>query len=380
MTENNTVDVNLCFFNGTNAAGNGGIETRTTDTLERVAYWINVAMACELAFAICCNGVALRIMLKCKKLPDSIRYLSINFIIAFLATAASNFTLSVTRLSLGSDNCYHELIFDLRTFLSLVFLLVLWCTICALTLERFIAIQFPYKYARIVTKTTLKVVISILWSFNTIVSSAMLYAGWVLVCGQYSYNYIFTCDNFAIFKPVKLFVTLILCVLYIITIAVYIKVLLCIRHHQKAIQVLNQSSVQKLERRSHPFSKMILPIVLSFILLQSPYILTTIVLELKPDAQQRSFRISFHIVYYICLVLNNYVTLYLYVWKFPECRMTFYHMFAKTNSRYSEKADALRMEIFGIVTFSRSNGTSSTNDNDRSYECNNQENGVFSNI
>ena len=230
------------------------------------------------------------------------------------------------------------------------------------TVERFIAIRFPYQYATIVTKTTLNVVIGLLWSFNVIIPSAILYTSWLSVCGQYSHKYIFTCDIFAIFKPVKLFITLILCALYSITIVVYIQILLCIRHHQKAIKTLNLSNGKS---RSHPFSKMILPIVLSFIVLQSPHILTTIILELKPDTQHRDFRILFHIVYNFCLVLNTYVTLYLYVWRFPECRMTFYDMFSKINIRYKEKADALRIEIFSIVTFSRNSEMSCSNDSDR---------------
>ena len=126
MTVDGFVDANPCIHNQTKNHNNGSMEKSSNDIVDRVAYWINVAIVCELSIAICCNAVALRIMFRCKKLPDSIRYLSINFIIAFLALGVSNLTLSVTRLALGPNNCYYELIFDLRTFLSLVFLLVLW--------------------------------------------------------------------------------------------------------------------------------------------------------------------------------------------------------------------------------------------------------------
>ena len=378
MNGSGSKDTNFCSYNGTQAESNWSTDTHTTDIVKTVGYWINILVVCELSFAICCSIVALRIMLICRKLPDSIRYLSINFLVASLVFVVSNFILSITRLVLGPNNCYYELIFDFRTFLSSVLLLVLWCTICALTIERFIAIRCPYRYATMVTKTTLKIAIIVLWSFNAFVPSVMLYISWLLVCGQYNYNYIFTCDIFAIFNPVKLFMTMILCILYSITIVVYTKILLCIRRHQRAIQALNKSSGTQSKGGSHPFSKMILPIVLSFILLQSPHIVTTIIVVLKPVTQERSFRILFHIIYYLCFTLNNYVTLYLYVWRFPECRMTFYHMFSKIFSGYAEKADALRMEIFSIVTASRSSGTMCTNGNARSQEITHPKNGSFS--
>ena len=59
----------------------------------------------------------------------------------------------------------------------------------------------------------------------------------------------------------------------------------------------------------------------------------------------------FQVIGYICHELDIIVTLFHYIWRFPECRMNFYQMFSRVNQRFRTKAQTLRIEVFNIVTF-----------------------------
>ena len=350
MSVNGTLINNQTLYNWSGDTNGGEM-----DTLDgALSYWFNIIMVCELSVSTCCNVVALTIMMRCRRLPISIKYLSINFLICFLATGSTNMILTVTRLVLGPNFSY-ELINDLRTFLVSVFTLVLWCSMCALTVERFIAIVFPYQYILYVTKTTVYVTISLTWTLSTIIPSVILFVTWLKICGQY--DYIYLCDIFAIFRPFKIYLTSLLCIAYAITIVMYTKILLIIRHLEREIHpnILASENYIRNNPLSTPFpsTKIILTIILSFIVLQFPYIFSTAIYELRSDMQQRIWRVIFQFVSYICLELNTFVTLYLYIWRIQECRMQFYQMFSHVSNRYREKAEALRIEVFNIVTFER---------------------------
>ena len=305
---------------------------------------------CELAITTCCITVALNVMLRCRKLPFSIRYLSVMFLIVFLTMTGINIIFSVIRLIPGPNYCYYKLIFDSRSFFVSMFLLVLWCSMCVLTVERFIAIVFPYHYIQNVTKSTLYVTISLTWVFNIIVPSVIVFVSWLKVCGQY--DYISRCDIFAVFKPFRIFTTFILCISYATTIVIYSKILFSIRKQARQILALNVKNTlpaEKYEQNAStqtplPSISMILIIILSFIVLQSPYLFTFIIFEIRQDLKQQKWRVIFQIICYICHELDTFVPVYLYIWRFPECRLHFYHMFSKINNRYRQKAEALRME------------------------------------
>ena len=371
MSHNDSVIGDLCSNNGTLTNNQTLCSWRTEPSSEdviKMSYWLNILVICGLLISICCNAVALRIMLRCRKLPQSIRHFSVNFLISFLTIGVSILIHNVAMLVFGQNTRYYQLIFVARMFFFSMFLSVLWCSMCAVIVERFIAIVFPYHYVTLVKNTTLYITISFIWIFNTIVSIAIVIVSWLKFCGQY--DCISSFEGYAISRPFISFVSCILCISFAITIVLYSKILLSIRHHKREIGALNVINTAGNDTQNASTStphaststprastKTILIIIFSFIVLQSPYLFATICFQLIQDLQQMKWRTITHIIFYICHELNTFVTLFLYVWRFPECRMNFYYMFAKTNNKCREKAESLRIEVFNIVTFERNNRT-----------------------
>ena len=371
MSHNDSVIGDLCSYNGTPTNNQTLCSWSTepsSEDVNKMSYMLNILVICGLLISTCCNFVALRIMLRCRKLPLSIRYLSVNFLISYLTIGVSIFIHNVAMLVFGQNSHYYQLIFVLRMFFFSVFLSVLWWSMCAVIVERFIAVVFPYHYVTLVKKTTLYITISITWIFNIIVSFAIVIVSWLKLCAQY--DFISSCEGSAIVRPFHSFVSCILCISFAVTIVIYSKILLSIRHHKREVRALNVKTTAENDKQNASTSiprastktprastKAILIIIFSFIVLQSPYLFATIFFALRQDLQQIKWRTITHIIFYICHELNTFVTLFLYIWKFPECRMNFYYMFSKINNKYRENAESLRMEVFNIVTFERNNRT-----------------------
>ena len=365
LNQNNTTDDELCFNNENYLANqslhNLSEETYSDGSGESLTYWINSLMIFELPVTICFISVALHIMLRCRKLSFCIRYISVNVLIAFLSIAIINITFTALRLILGPTSCYYRLIFDSRTFIGTMLLSVLWCSMCVLTIERFIAIVFPYRYVQYVTKSTVYITVSLTWAINIIIPIVIVFISWLNVCGHY--DYISKCDILKVYRPFRIFIAVILCISFATTIASYTKIFLKARQHEREIRALDVKSTFTTDKnKSTGYAASprptILFIVLSFIVLQSPYLINIIIFELRPDWKLQKWRVLLQITCYLCHELDTFVTLYLYIWKFPECKMHFYHMFSKINGKYSAKAEALRIDVFNIVTFERNNHTS----------------------
>ena len=121
---------------------------------------------------------------------------------------------------------------------------------------------------------------------------------------------------------------------------------------ERALQVRNTVE-QSTQNPTTLFTstKTILIIILSFIVLQFQYLIFNILTELKPEFRELEWRIRINFISSLCHEINVYITLFLYIWKFSECRMNFYYMFSKLNNKYKPKAESLRMEVYNIVSF-----------------------------
>ena len=305
--------------------------------------------------SICFNGVALWIMMQCRQLSASIKYLSCNFLLAVLVSEINNVAFGAARYIKGIDGDI-EVLFDARSILYSLFVALTWCSLCALALERFIALVFPLHYSRYVTKLSLAITIAVVWSSNLLIHPSILFFSWFAMCGRY--DYIQSCDRFSIFRPVRISMVSLSGIITFVTIVIYSKISLVIRHHTREIA---QLTVKDQKTTSHddscsqslPSTNIILTIILSFIILQSPVLMNFLIFELRPDLQLQHVRTMLHTLIFIFGEINTYIILYLYVWRFKECRMNFYRMLSKLSDRYREKSETLRIEVFNIVTFDK---------------------------
>ena len=337
-------------------------EMNIDDNFTAPSDWRHIFILCESPLTTCFITVALNIVMKCRKLPFSIRYLSIMVLIAFWTLAVLNIIISVVMI-LRPNKWHYMLVFDIRTFFSIMLLSILWCTMCILTLERFIAIVFPYRYVRYVTKTTLFVAVGVTWSLLPIFSVVLVFTGWQKFCGHF--DYISKCQILEVYGPFRIFILFILCISFAIILWVNFKILLKLRQHEREIGALN---VQPIEMNANdssvttqrPSIPIILIIVLSFLILQSPYLITIIAFEVRPDLRLQKWRVYLQTISYFCHELDTYLTVYLYIWRFPECKMHFYQILSSISDRYTGKAGALRLHVFNIVTFERKSKTMSS--------------------
>ena len=208
MSLNTSVTESLCLHNTsltTNQTPCILEKDIQTEDGNQMYFLLNLFVIRGLLISTGCNLVALRVVLQCRKLPISIRYLSANFLIGFLMIGVSNMIHNIAMVIVGSTSHYYELIFNARLFFFCVFLSVLWCSMCALTGERYIAIVFPYNYVPLMRKSILYLTITIIWVFNIIVPSAFVIINLLKICGQG--DYLSSCDVFVVFMPFRVFIS-----------------------------------------------------------------------------------------------------------------------------------------------------------------------------
>ena len=297
--------------------------------------------------SIICNSFALYIISRCKKTSYQVRYLSCNFLVSFIVVECSICLHSLALLLKG--DIFYRLIFDSRIFFSCVLVTVLWCSLCAVTVERLMALTLPLQYNKYATKITLSILIASVWTINVLCPLLAFIITGSNVCGQY----ISLCDIYALFRPARM-VLLCFMVLYaaIIVIA-YIKILSIIFYQHKLADSLtaNTKYLAELSRKQKYLksTRTVAAVVFAFIVLQSPLFFHLIVFEFKPDLQEQKWRIIFQGIDYLGHQMNTYATLYLYIWKFRECRMYLLFFFSKWNKNLLERANSLRVDVFEIV-------------------------------
>ena len=354
LTDNNTVCLDNALLTENYTVDNRGDET-TWSGSNSVVYWLSFVLICGFLLSTSCCIIAARIMIRCRKLSLSIRYLSVNFLIAFVMIGASTFLCSVIIKIIGQDSQYFLIWFKVRMVLFSVFMSVLWSSVCAVVIERFIAIEFPYHYVKLNKKRTLCSVIVFIWTFNTIIPCLLVVSNWIKFCG--ANKFLHECDPFALMRPFRIFVASISCICFAVTVIVYSKISISIlrqTREERALQVRNTAE-QSIQNSITPFAstKTFLIIILSFIVLQFPYLFFSVLAELGSEFRQIDWRIMMSLISSLCHEINVYVTLFLYIWKFSECRMNFYYMFSKLNNKYKTKAENLRLEVYNIVTFEK---------------------------
>ena len=350
----------ITLYNQTKAEDN---VSQSNEQSHKYYDWVNYAQITASIISICCNLIALIIITNCQRMPLSIRYLSANFITCFLVTEGVISLHSLAMLIFG--NGYYEEIFSSRIFFASVCASIMWCSLCAVTVERLIALTAPFNYIKYVTKSSISVTIAIIWISNILIPSAIVFITMSQECDQFIH--ILTCDIYAIFRPFRFFLGSLMAFYGIFILIVYSKVLKYVWKHTNninALQIKNPgTSTNVVAREKHKYlrsTKTIVAIIAVFIVLQSPVFLLSFSFEVMPELKQHTWRMIFQGLNYIGFELNVYATLYLYIWKFHECRMRFYFLFRRI-STFRVKAESLRIEIFDIVVRDRKERIESNN-------------------
>ena len=296
---------------------------------------------------ILCNFFALNIINRCRKLSFQIRFVSKNLLASFLIFESSIVLHTLTMFLVG--DVYYKQIFDSRIFFGSVLVPTLWGSVCAVSVERLLALTMPLHYRRYVTKIALSISTACMWTVNVLAPVLFFIINGITVCG---YDYI-SCDIYALFLPLGKFILAFLLLYSLIVFASYIKILLIIFQHNKLGRTFNANTKYLADisqkQKLTDSTKTVAIVVLAFLVFQSPMFFHSILLEVKPEFRQHKLRMLLQSFDYVGAELNIYATLYLYIWKFKECKMHFYFMLSKFNEKFKAKADALQIEVFNIV-------------------------------
>ena len=330
-------------YNGSSATIYNGSTTEDTRYSVLITYGITLVAICS----ILCSSFALNIIHRCRKLSIQIRFVSKNLLASYILFESTIVLLNLAMLLMGDE--YYKQIFSSRTFFTSAFVLTLWGSLCAVTIERLLALTMPLHYRRYVTKTVLSISISSLWTANILVPAIVFVITGIKSCG---YDYI-SCDIDALFLPVGLVIVSFLILYSLVVVISYVKISFIISQHNQLGKTLNANTKYLADisqkQKLTDSTKTVAVVILTFIVFQSPLYFHCILFNLIPALRQYKWRMLFQLVDYLGVELNTYVTLYLYIWKFKECKMHFFYILSKFNKKFKATADALHIDVFNIV-------------------------------
>ena len=312
---------------------------------------LNAGLITFSSLSLTCCLIFLRIVTKCQRLPAPIKYLSKNFVVSFMMTDFTIWLHSIAMLLWGQTYLY-DLIFDSRIFFAGIGVPVLWCSLVALTYERLLALVQPFMYHKYTSKTNVTLLIFVIWTVNILVPSIISIVSALTFC---NFSDFYTCEVYSLFNPHRKFLLGFLTLYGLLILIGYIKIMSIILKQQRNIttQLSNQNFTAPLGNNLKA-TKTIAAIIFAFIILQSPQFFHYLIFEIQPSLQQQYWRIVFQGLDYISFQLLLYTSLYLYIWKFKECRMQFYLLFSKCFKKFEQKANDMRIEVLDIVVYKRS--------------------------
>ena len=179
-------------YNGSSATIYNGSTTEDTRYSVLLTYGITLVAICS----ILCNSFALNIIQRCRKLSFQIRFVSRNLLASYIFFESTIVLHNLAMLLMG--DVHYKQIFSSRTFFTCALVPTLWGSLCAVTIERLLALTMPLHYRRYVTKTVLSISIVSLWTVNILVPAIVFIITGIKSCG---YDYI-SCDIDALFLPV----------------------------------------------------------------------------------------------------------------------------------------------------------------------------------
>ena len=295
--------------------------------------------------------VSLWIVSKCQKMPVPIKYLSKNFITSFMVIDLSISLHSVAMFFWGYE--HYDLIFDSRIFFASLFTAVLWCSLATLTYERLLALVQPFMYKKYTTKPKLVVLICAIWIVNILVSTIIFLASTTNHCHMGNF-YCFHENLYKIFQPFKQCCLSLLTLYGLFIVIAYAKILLIILKHQRRIAAtVSEQDLGVTPGMKLTSTKTIAAIISAFIVFQLPMVIHLVIFEIQPSLKHQTWRMILQGMDYIGYQLNVYASLYLYIWKFKECKMHFYLLFSKFSRRFEQVASEMRFDVFNIVVYDK---------------------------
>jgi hypothetical protein len=273
-----------------------------------------------------------------------------------LSDAIGSFIFAVHQIIISVLDDQNDVILNSRVLSVGAIFTVSCASVAAMSLERVIALKMNLKYNLNSSKLRIYLIISLIWIVNIVIVVAAIALGFYYNCFS---NYTI-CDIWEASKAARIVMAGLL-IFYEIVLAVsYVIIHGIASRHAKNMIASNMASngqthnnPESLTSRQYAVTIAIAKIVLAFMLLHAPLVSHLIIFETFTDIRYERFRYIFHGISYLCMQINSFVSVRLYVAKFDECKLNFYLILSRISKKYETEAENLRVKVYDIVVCSK---------------------------
>ncbi|XP_045206692.2 uncharacterized protein LOC123558921 [Mercenaria mercenaria] len=330
-------------------ATSGDMDSNTTsDNFGPLLFVLNYSTLFVSIVIIFCEIAAVFILQRCKRMLPSSRILSTSFI---LSDAAGAFLFAIHQIlilvcGINNDVTHNSRILAVGTMLT-----VSWASVASMSLERVIALKVNIKYNINASKLKIYLLVSFIWMANVLIVTVAFLLGFQHHCS----SALGICDLWKASKAGRFAMMSLLIFYEIILVVSYVIIHNIASRHEKNILApkrtfgQSKSNPETLTQRQYAATVTILKIVLAFMLLHAPIVIHLFVFESQVSLRNETLRRIFHALSYLCIQINSFVSVHLYVAKFDECKLYFYLTLSRIFKNYGDQAEELRVKVYDIV-------------------------------
>jgi hypothetical protein len=225
-------------------------------------------------------------------------------------------------------------------------------SLSAIILERVIALNANLDYTLTSKRVKINIIITIVWLLHSAIPLGALTVSFSHQCNFH----IQFCDIWQVSRPAKLICIAILIVYDIVLITANAFVYKIAKMHAAQIDSMqhlsfnaNSTKVTPVSERQYASMKICVQLVTVYVLLQMPMVILMFISMTLTNIADETFMRVLRSVAYILIKVNSVINLYLYVWKFQECKLFCYLWLAKYFKKYGNIANEKRIEVYNIV-------------------------------
>ena len=285
-----------------NSNGTTALEARGSSVVEI----INIMTIVSTMVPILCIAFALWMVFMCQKLPGHLKYTSISFLLSNLLFFL---TVLLFRLLIYGFNMKHAILQSGQFISSGIFSAISGATVTLMSVDRLIAVQWPFLYKRFVTD---RVIISSLCVGWLGIMSTMLSA-WLP-----AHTYLLGSGESMLFISRRINVATVLTF-----------PILTILASSVLLYRLKTDKGEWLQKKAHRVTRILVMIIMTHTFLTMPFVIHFTMLEIKPELTTLAIRKLLHLLVYLCFVANSVFDSFFYTLNIKECKENAFRIFGR---------------------------------------------------
>lgn len=297
---------------------------------------------------VVCDILTAQALGRCKRIPLHCKHLCVSLVLSDASSSALFILHQLAIFTFDGFGIDFDILHTSRIGTVAIFHLIASANIVLLTLERVLALKANLKYSAVLRKINIKVVIFCLWLIHMLVYGCIL--------GVSVYTHCFStsdyCDIWQV-SSAQRYSLAITAILYdILLIIGNIVVLRVALQHVRRIHALNRSvftKVDSITRDQQNTLVSIAKLLTAYLILHAPLTVCFFINSQYDDLRDLSWMQGFRSVGYLCYQIDSFISIYLYIVTFQECKMYLYLILAKGFKRFERKAELLRLKVYDIV-------------------------------